>query len=112
MGDCIHEAKHCVGSFLFGNGEALINRKDPDEMRVNLMAPNERQGSIDIRGEFGEKYMGKYYFNGGLHVMAFGQKFKITTVLKETKQNGTVRMGYFQTIRLPLSEFYIAGKPI
>jgi hypothetical protein len=33
--ECIYTATDCIGSFLFGNGEAYVDRNDPDEMKVN-----------------------------------------------------------------------------
>jgi hypothetical protein len=70
------------------------------------------QGSIDIRGDFGLKYKSKYFVNKAIRIMAFGQSIEVKTIASETKGDGTKRMTFFKTIRLPLNEFYIAGKPI
>jgi hypothetical protein len=44
--------------------------------------------------------------------MAFGQSIEVKTIATETKTDGSKRLTFFKTIRLPLHEFYIAGKPI
>lgn len=50
--------------------------------------------------------------NKVVRIMAFGQSIEVKTIDTETNKDGTKRLTFFKTIRLPLNEFYIAGKPI
>ena len=99
----------CVGTKLIGNGLVQVNSDDPDEMKIQIMKLDDKDGVILIRGNFGFKYYNKYFAGDYVRLKIFDKEYKLRAFAPKSSKTSLV---FKKTLKIPNYEKFILGKPV